>query len=105
MAAPYNPPVKGEDFITYVSVISVAAPSRHQTNPTIATGDFKVAKDGGTLTDLDTLPVVTPTSSKLIKITLSATEMTADNVTVVCSDQTNPPEWADLTFDIVTTSA
>ena len=31
-----------------------------QTNPTLATGDAKISKDGGALANLATLPAVTP---------------------------------------------
>ncbi len=105
MAAPYNPPKKNEDFVIRIALEDVAAPGRFKSNPTIAAGDFKVDKDGGGLTNLSTLPSVDPASTKLVKITLSATEMNADVVTVVCSDQTDPPEWADYVFSIPTTSA
>lgn len=105
MASPYNPPVKGEDFICRVSLGDMATPGRHKSAPTIAAGDFKVDKDGGGLTNLSTLPSVDPAASKLVKITLSSTEMNADVVTVICSDQTDPPEWADLTICIPTTAA
>jgi hypothetical protein len=104
MAAPYNPPVKGEDFIIRVSLADMGAPGRHKSSPTIASGDFKVDKDGGGLANLGTLPAVDPAATKLVKITLSATEMNADVVTVICSDQTDPPEWGDLTFSIPTTA-
>lgn len=104
MAAPYNPPVKNEDFIIRIGLRSYASPARFQTNPTIAAGDFKVDKDGGGLTNLSTLPSVDPSSTKLVKITLSSTEMNADVVTVVCSDQTDPPEWSDYIFSIPTTT-
>jgi hypothetical protein len=103
MAAPYNPPVKGEDFVIRVALEDYATPGRFRTNPTIAAGDFKVDKDGGGLNNLATLPSVDPASSKLVKITLSATEMNADVVTIVCSDQTDPPEWSDLVICIPTT--
>jgi hypothetical protein len=79
-------------------------PGRAILNPTIAAGDFQVDKDGAGLTNLTTLPTVEPAGSKLVKITLSATEMNADVVTVVCSDQTEPPQWCDLIFSIPTTS-
>lgn len=105
MAAPYNPPVKNEDFIIRVALRDANDPRRMKSNPTIAAGDFKVDKDGGGLTNCGTLPSVDPASSKLVKITLSATEMNADVVTVVCSDQTDPPEWADFVFSIPTTAA
>ncbi len=105
MAAPYNPPVKNEDFIIRVALADMANPGTFKSSPTIAAGDFKVDKDGGGLSNLATLPSVDPAATKLVKITLSATEMNADVVTVVCSDQTSPPEWADLVFSIPTTSA
>ena len=104
MAAPYNPPVKNEDFIIRVSLEDMATPGRFKSSPTIAAGDFKVDKDGGGLNNLSTLPSVDPASTKLVKITLSSTEMNADVVTVICSDQTDPPEWGDLTFSIPTTA-
>lgn len=104
MAAPYNPPVKGEDFAIRVALEDMANPGLFKSSPTLASGDFKVDKDGGGLTNLATLPSVDPASSKLVKIVLSSTEMNADVVTVVCSDQTSPPEWADLVFSIPTTT-
>lgn len=104
MAAPYNPPKKGEDYIVYVPLQDFDTPGSFQANPSIASGDFKVQKDGGALANLATLPAVEPASSIWVKITLSATEMTADNVAVQCIDQTSPKEWGDLAFDIQTTA-
>lgn len=104
MAAPYNPPVNGEDFIFYAALSSMSTAGSFQSNPTIAAGDFKVSKDGGALANLNTLPAVTPASSVMVKFTLSATEMTADNVTVVGIDQTATKEWADFCVNIVTTT-
>jgi len=105
MAAPYNPPVKNEDFIVRIALRDCASPNRMKSTPTIAAGDFKVNKDGGGLTNLSTLPSVDPAGSKLVMVTLSATEMNANVVTVQCSDQTEPPEWADFIFSIPTTSS
>jgi hypothetical protein len=105
MAAPYNPPVKNEDFIIYVALQSASDPKSFQSNPTIAAGDFKVSKDGGALSNLATLPSVEPAASVLVKITLSATEMNADSVVVVGIDQTATKEWADFILSIPTTSA
>lgn len=105
MAAPYNPPVNGEDFKVYVALRSAANALRFKANPTIAAGDFKVQKDGGALANLATLPAVEPAGSIWVEIILSATEMTADNVSIQCIDQTDPPEWADLAISIPTTSA
>ncbi len=103
MAAPYNPPVKGEDFKIRIALEDMTNPGRFKSAPTIAAGDFKVDKDGGGLSNLATLPSVDPAASKLVLITLSATEMNADVVTVICSDQTDPPEWADYVVSIPTT--
>lgn len=105
MAAPYNPPIKNQDFIIRISLADMATPGRFKSSPTIAAGDFKVDKDGGGLGNLGTLPSVDPAATKLVKITLSADEMNADVVTVICSDQTDPPEWADYVFSIPTTSS
>jgi hypothetical protein len=105
MTAPYNPPVKNEDFIIYVALNDAALSASFKSNPTIAAGDFKVSQNGGALTDLTTLPVVEPASSVLVKITLSATEMNTDNVAIVGIDQTATKEWADFVMSIPTTSA
>jgi len=105
MAAPYNPPVKNEDFVVYISLESVANAGSFQDTPTIAAGDFQVSSDGGAFGNLTTLPVVTPASTESLKITLSATEMNADNVLVLGIDQTANKEWADFSLSIITTSA
>ena len=103
MAAPYNPPVKGEDFIFYLALRSATDGNSFQANPTIAAGDFKVSKDGGALANLATLPAVEPASSIWVKVTLSATEMNADTVAVQAIDQTATKEWADFALCIPTT--
>jgi hypothetical protein len=104
MAAPYNPAKKNEDFIAYVSLEDMNASGSFKANPTIAAGDFKISKDGGALANLATLPAVTPASSIWVKITLSATEMNADNVSIQGIDQTAPKEWADFALHIPTTA-
>lgn len=103
MAAPYNPPKKNEDFILYIALEDMASPGRFKSSPTIAAGDFKISKDGGAFANLATLPTVTPASTKSVKIELSSTEMNADNILILCSDQTDPAEWADLAVSIPTT--
>jgi len=104
VAAPYNPPVKNEDFIIRIALENMTSPGEFKSSPTIAAGDFKVDKDGAGLTNLSTLPSVDPAATVLVKITLSSTEMNADIVTVVCIDQTSPKEWADFIFSIPTTA-
>jgi hypothetical protein len=102
MAAPYNPPVKNEDFIIRIALEDMESPGSFRSNPTIAAGDFKVDQDGGGLTNLSTLPSVDPAASVLVKLTLSSTEMNADVVTVVAIDQSTPKEWADFVISIPT---
>jgi hypothetical protein len=103
MAAPYNPPVKNQDFIIRISLADMNAAGSFAVNPPIAAGDFKVDKDGGGLTNLATLPAVDPAGSALVKVTLSATEMNADVVSIVGVDQTSPKAWADFVLSIPTT--
>jgi hypothetical protein len=104
VAAPYNPPVKNEDFIIRIALEDYANPGNMKSNPTIAAGDFKVDKDGAGLSNLSTLPSVDPASTVLVKITLSSTEMNADVVTLVCIDQTSPKEWSDFVLSIPTST-
>jgi hypothetical protein len=105
MAAPYNPPVKNEDFEIQVALEDYWNPGTFKANPTLATGDVKISKDGGALANLATLPVVEPASGALVTLALSSTEMNADIVSIVFIDQTNPKEWADLVISIPTASA
>lgn len=99
--ASYVPAKYGTEYIFYVGLESVATAGTFQANATLASGDVKLSKNGGTLTNLTTLPTVTPASGKLIKVTLSATEMECDNATVVFSDASGN-EWRDLIVNIQT---
>lgn len=99
--ATYVPAKRATAWIGYIALVSQADTKLLKSNPTIAAGDFKVSKDGGALANLTTLPAVTPASSVMVKIDLSATEMTADNVTVVCIDAAGA-EWCDLAFNLQT---
>ena len=102
--ATYVPPKKNTAFIMYCGLPSASTSSAFQSNPTLAAGDAKVSKDGGALSNLATLPAVTPASSKMVKISLSTSEMNGDNITLVLSDQTSPPEWADVIINIQTSA-
>ena len=103
MTAPYNPPKKNEDFLIRISLEDYANPGNFKSTPTLASGDFKVDIDGGGLNNLGTLPTVSPAASIWVLITLSATEMNGDVISVQCIDQTSPKEWTDLSFSIPTT--
>lgn len=98
----YVPAKKGAAFITYVSLLDYATAGRLKSNPTLSSGDVKVSIDGGAFANLTTLPTVTPASGAAVKVSLSTSEMNGDNILVVFADQTDPPEWNDLAFNIQT---
>jgi hypothetical protein len=104
MAAPWNPPTRAQDFAFDVCLESYGTPGTFQSNPTLASGDVKISKDNGALANLGTLPSVSPASSKVVTVALTGTEMTADKVTIIFSDQTSPPEWCDYALTILTTA-
>jgi hypothetical protein len=99
-----NPPKKNQAFQIGVSLWDTNNPGRLKTNPTLASGDFKISKDFGAFADLATLPTVAPASGAQVKIELSSTEMNADNVFVKWQDQTSPSEWDDDYITINTTA-
>lgn len=104
MAAPYNPPRKGEDFRIRIGLEDYDNPGNLQPSPTIAAGDFKVDKDGAGFNNLVTLPSVSPAGGVAVLVALSASEMDADVVTIACIDQTATKEWADRLICIPTTA-
>ena len=95
------PPKRNVSFSFYTSLVSQAAPAAFQTNPTLATGDVKVSKDGGAFANLGTLATVTPAGSKSVKVQLSAAEMNAEDVLVLFSDAAGA-EWCDKLVSIRT---
>lgn len=103
MAAPWNPPVKGEEFQFVITLEDANVPGSFKASATLASGDFMISKDGGAFAQLSTLPTVTPAGGVGIAVTLSATEMNADKILVTAIDQTAPKEWTDAAFCILTT--
>jgi hypothetical protein len=101
----YVPVIKNgaSGAVFYVSLTSRSGTGSHLSNPTLAAGDVKISLDGGALANLATLPVVTPASSKLVKVTLSQAETNADNIVVLFSDAAGA-EWCDLTVNLPTVS-
>ena len=101
-----NPPVKGQAFSFSIALEGFNTPGEYKVNPTIATGDFKISKDGGGAAgnNLTTLP--TPAAGEIeVDVTVSATEATADKIWLQGIDQTAPKEWADWSICILTTPA
>ena len=101
--ATYQPPKRGVEYIFYVGLVSQADPKLLKANPTLAAGDVQISKDGGAFANLTTLPAVTPAGGKAVKVTVSATEMTSDNATIVFSDAAGA-EWCDLIINIATSA-
>jgi hypothetical protein len=64
-------------------------------NPTLATGDVKISKDGGAFANLTTLPTVTPASGVAVRVELSAAEAEFTRATIAFVDQTAPKAWED----------
>lgn len=87
-------PVKGKAYEFYVSLTDIFDPLFFVVNPAIADGDFKVSKDGGTLVQLITKPVIAPAGSSAVKVNLSALEMSADSVVVEGKDTAG--KWGDI---------
>ncbi len=91
----YIPPKKNTAFVFYISLVSQAASPDFQANPTLAAGDVKVAIDDGAPANLATLPAVDADFTKRVKVSLSASEMNGDNISVIFSDAAGA-EWHDL---------
>jgi hypothetical protein len=99
-----NPPKKNQAFSFTAGLDDMAVVGSLKSTPTLASGDFKVDKDGGGFNNLATLPTVTPSSNVAVLFSLSATEMNADIVTIIGVDQTTPKEWADFFLCVLTTA-
>lgn len=94
-------PKYGVAYTFYISLVSQADTKLFQNNPTLATGDFTITKDGGASANLATLPVVTPASSRRVKVALSATEMEATDINIMGVDASGA-EWCDVSISIQT---
>jgi hypothetical protein len=88
-------PKKNVAYTCYLSLIDSMSPGTFKANPTLAVGDFKISIDGGEFANLATLPVVKPSGSIVVKVSLSATEMNGAKIVVQCIDVAGG-EWNDL---------
>jgi hypothetical protein len=87
--------------IAYTALYS-AFSRNARVNPTLATGDVQRSIDGGAWTNLTTLPDLTPAASDLVRIQLSAAELTGKITTIRFKDQTSPPEWDEQRIQVAT---
>lgn len=99
-----NPPIRGMEYTFTIALISQADTKLFQVNPTLASGDVKISKDNGAEANLNTLPTVTPSGGRHVKVTVSATEMTANSVSIIFSDASGA-EWCDQQIEIKPASA
>ena len=67
---------------------------QYQVTPTLATGDFKIEKDGGAAANLATLPVVSPVGGSSIAISFSAAEMQCQQAVIKLVDA-DGAQWND----------
>lgn len=100
----YNTPKRGVAFKMYVGLVDQSNTKLLKANPTIASGDFQISKDGGAFANLTTLPSVNPASGRAVMIDLSASEMTADNIVIQCVDASGA-EWCDQLINLQTTAS
>ena len=98
--ADYAIPKSGVAYIFYGCLVSQADTKLFKSGPTLAAGDFKVSIDGGAFANLATLPTNTP-GTFAVKFSLSAAEMTGDNILIVASDVAGA-EWCDQCWNIQT---
>jgi len=99
--ATFIPPKKNTAYTMYVGLPSQANALILKANPTLASGDVKVAIDDGAPANLATLPIVDADFTKRVKVVLSAAEMNGDNITVIFSDAAGA-EWCDILVNIQT---
>ena len=95
-------PQKNVAYTFDIGLIDTANRPDFKANPTLATGDFKVSIDNGALANLATLPVVSPASSRIVKVVMSQSEMNGDRITIVGVDASGA-EWDDVIVTINTT--
>ncbi len=96
--ANYPLPVRGVAYKFETGLAQQADTKLLQSNPTLAAGDAKWAKDDGSLTNLTTLPYST-NSDKRVEVAISATEATCDNGTLIMSDAAGA-QWCDQLVNV-----
>ena len=94
------PPVKGTAFTFDIALVSQASPYIFKTSPTLAAGDITVSLDGGSFSNIATLPTQIGTTG-VLPVALSADEMNADRVVVRFHDVAGD-EWQDALVTIYT---
>jgi len=91
-----NVPVSGSTYTFTVTLFSQST-GQPLSNPTLAADDFEVSTDGGAYASLNTTPVVTPASSGIVEINLTAAEVGSNHFTVKMVDAAGS-EWKTTYF-------
>lgn len=94
-------PTRALAYTLYIALPDKNSQGVFIVNPTLAAADFAISKDGGVFSALATTPTVTPAGSCQVKLSLSAAEMNAIQVTIRCSDD-DGNEWGDELYCIIT---
>ena len=77
------------------------ATGQYKSSPTLASGDFKIEKDGGAAANLAALPSVEPSGGSSISLSFSATEMQCEQAVITMSDAAGA-QWNDDCIHIFT---
>lgn len=99
----YVTPKRATAWISYIALVDQTNTKLLKAAPTIAAGDFTISKDGGAFANLTNLPTVTPAAGRAVQISLTAAEMTADNIVIACVDAAGA-EWCDQFLNIQTSA-
>lgn len=83
---------KAQSNSIFFALVQASTNTTFQDNPTLASGDFKISKDGGALANTTNLPSSVDTNTPLLQLTLTSTELNADQVTIICEDASGA-EW------------
>lgn len=92
-------PLKNQAYEFYLGLGDILNPDEFVANPTIAAGDFQISIDGSVFVNLDTLPIVEPAGSIMVKVSLSASEMNGEKVNVKADDASGN-EWQPAIISI-----
>jgi len=97
------PPLKNSAYSFEVPLEPAGGDDAFQSNPTLAEGDVKVSKDGGSFANITTLPTAIDAGS-VVTVALSADEMNADRIVVLFHDAAGD-EWRDAFAEVFTDTA
>ena len=81
-------PIYGQAYELYVALRSYSDNNKLLNDPVVA-GKVSVSVDGGALAAITNAPAVDPAGSPFVKLSLTAAEMTGDNVNIRISDVGN----------------